>query len=97
MDRDNEIVVCFCEDITEAEILEAIDEGYTEPKEIKLHLRAGMGECQGRGCKIQIMQLICQRTGKRPEDILPLTVRPPINPTPIGVLANIAKQEKPKR
>lgn len=97
MDRDNEIIVCFCEDITKAEILEAIDEGYTEPKEIKGHLRAGMGECEGRGCKLQIMQLICQRTGKSPGDIIPLTVRPPIKPTPIGVLAKIAKQEKPMR
>ncbi len=97
MDRDNEIIVCFCEDITKAEILEAIDEGYTEPKELKVHLRAGMGECAGRGCRLQIIQLICQRTGKSPEDIIPFTVRPPIKPTPIGVLAKIATQEKPKR
>ena len=47
MNREEETITCFCEDVTEEEIVQAIEEGYTTPKEIKQHLRVGMGECQG--------------------------------------------------
>lgn len=97
MNREEEAIVCFCEDIAEKEIVKAIEEGYTTPKEIKQHLRAGMGECQGRGCMPQIMRLISQKTGKSPEEILPPSDRPPIKPIPIGLLGKIVKRgEKEK-
>ena len=96
MDK-KETIVCFCEDITEAEIVGAIKEGYTTPVDIKNHRRPGMGSCQGRGCATQIMRLIRQITGQSPESILPLSNRPPITPVPIGVLKEIKKQEEMKR
>ena len=97
MDRDKATIVCFCEDITEEEIVDAIKQGFTEPVDIKNYLRPGMGPCQGRGCASQIMRLIRQITGLRPESILPLSHRPPITPVPIGVLKEIKKQEEMKR
>jgi len=97
MNREEETIVCFCEDVTVEEITKAIEGGYTTPREIKQHLRAGMGECQGRGCMPQIMRLISQKTGKSPEKILPPSDRPPIIPIPIGLLGKIVKQgEKEK-
>ncbi|MBW1933327.1 MAG: (2Fe-2S)-binding protein [Chloroflexi bacterium] len=92
MNREEETIICFCEDVTEEEIVRAIEEGYTSPKEIKQHLRAGMGECQGRGCMPLIMRLISQKTGKPRELILPPSVRPPIVPVPIGLLGKIVKR-----
>jgi len=92
MNREGETIVCFCEDIAEEEIVQAIEEGYITPKEIKQHLRVGMGECQGRGCMPQIMRLISQKTGKPREFILPPSVRPPIIPVPIGLLGKIVKR-----
>ena len=97
MDSKKEIIVCFCEDITEDEILNAIKQGFTRPVDIKNYLRTGMGTCQGRGCESQIMKLIRQVTGQRPESILPLSIRPPITPVPIGVLKEIKKQGEMKR
>ena len=94
MNREEETITCFCEDISEEEIVQAIEEGYTTPKEIKQHLRAGMGECQGRGCMLQIMRLISQNTGKPRELILPPSVRPPIIPVPIGLLGKIVKRRE---
>lgn len=88
-----ETIVCFCEDITEEEIVKAIKEGYATPTEIKRHLRAGMGECQGRGCMPQVMKLVSQKTGKSPEEILPPTDRAPIKPVPIGVLRKISVKD----
>jgi len=92
MNREEETIICFCEDVTEEEIVQAIEEGYTTLKEIKQHLRVGMGECQGRGCMPQIMRLISQKTGKHRELILPPSVRPPIVPVPVGLLGKIAKR-----
>jgi bacterioferritin-associated ferredoxin len=97
MDKEREVIVCFCEDITEDQIVDAIRQGFTRPVDIKNHLRPGMGPCQGRGCASQIMRLIRRVTGQSPESILPLSARPPITPVPIGVLGKIRKQEKPRR
>ncbi len=97
MDSKKEPIVCFCEDITEDEIVNAIKQGFTRPVDIKYYLRPGMGPCQGRGCSSQIMRFIRQITGLPPESILPLSHRPPITPVPIGVLSKIKKQEEMKR
>ncbi len=97
MDSKKETIVCFCEDITEDEIVSAIKQGFTRPVDIKNYLRTGMGPCQGRGCASQIMKLIRQVTGLPPESILPLSIRPPITPVPIGVLSKIKKQKEMKR
>lgn len=94
MNREEETIICFCEDVTEEEIVQAIEEGYTTPKEIKQHLRVGMGECQGCGCMPQIIRLISQKTGKHRELILPPSVRPPIIPVPVGLLGKIAKWDE---
>ena len=96
MDK-KETIVCFCEDITEAEIVGAIKEGYTTPVDIKNHLRPGMGSCQGRGCAAQIMSMIKKITGQSPESIVPLSTRPPIVPVPIGVLGRIKRQREKRR
>lgn len=91
--NDEETIICFCEDISKKEIIEAIEEGHTTLREIMRHLRAGMGECQGRGCMPQIIRLISRKTGKRPEKIQPLTDRPPIKPVPIGLLGRLRKRK----
>jgi bacterioferritin-associated ferredoxin len=93
MDKNKETIVCFCEDITEDEIVNAIKQGFTTPVDIKNYLRAGMGPCQGRGCSSQIIRLIRQETGQSPESILPLSNRPPTVPVPIGVLKKIKREE----
>jgi bacterioferritin-associated ferredoxin len=93
MSSKKETIVCFCEDITEEEIVNAIKEGFTTPVDIKNYLRTGMGPCQGRGCSSQIIRLIRQVTGQSPQDIIPLSTRPPITPVPIGVLKKITRQE----
>jgi len=97
MNSKKETIVCFCEDVTEDEIVNAIKQGFTRPVDIKNYLRPGMGPCQGRGCASQIIKLIRQVTGLPPESILPLLNRPPITPVPIGVLSKITKQEGMKR
>jgi len=79
-------IICRCEEITEEEIREAIREGFTTIKAIKIRTRAGMGLCQGRTCSTLIRDIITEMTGIKKEDILPDTVRPPLYPVELGVL-----------
>lgn len=97
MDSNKETIVCFCEDVTEDEIVGLIKQGVTTPVDIKNYLRPGMGPCQGRGCTAQIMRLIRQVAGLPPESIMPISTRPPIVPVPIGVLGKIRKEEVARR
>ena len=56
-------LVCRCERVSEAEVVEAIRKGHTTLDGIKYYTRAGMGRCQGGFCTYRIMQLICRETG----------------------------------
>ena len=81
------VIICRCEDITEEEIVEAIEEGYDELETLKRHLRLGMGPCQGKTCIPLAERILARETGKSPEDIKEPTSRPPSRPVPFGVLA----------
>lgn len=48
-------IVCRCEQVSEAEILEAIRRGADSMDAVKHVTRAGMGRCQGGVCGISVM------------------------------------------
>ena len=56
-------LVCRCEGVSEAEVVEAIRKGHTTLDGVKYYTRAGMGRCQGGFCTYRIMQLISRETG----------------------------------
>jgi glycerol-3-phosphate dehydrogenase len=56
-------IVCRCEAVSEAEVVEAIRKGHTTLDGIKYYTRAGMGRCQGGFCTYRIMRLISRETG----------------------------------
>lgn len=56
-------VVCRCETVTEAEIVEAISRGARSLDAVKRRTRAGMGRCQGGFCAPRVMELLCRETG----------------------------------
>lgn len=56
-------IVCRCEEISEAEIVEAIHHGHTTLDGIKFYTRAQMGRCQGGFCTYKIIKLIMRETG----------------------------------
>jgi glycerol-3-phosphate dehydrogenase len=62
-------IVCRCEAVSEAEVVEAIRKGHTTLDGIKYYTRAGMGRCQGGFCTYRIMQLIGRETGLPLESI----------------------------
>lgn len=62
-------IVCRCESVSEAEIVEAIRRGHTTLDGIKFYTRAGMGRCQGGFCTYKILKLIARETGLPVEQV----------------------------
>ena len=56
-EKDNEII-CQCEKITRAEILEAIRRGAVTVETVKRRVGSGMGRCQGSRCSFEIEKLL---------------------------------------
>jgi glycerol-3-phosphate dehydrogenase len=59
-------LVCRCEQVTEAEVLEAIDRGADTMDAVKHTTRAGMGRCQGGFCGISVLNYLAGNLGVSP-------------------------------
>lgn len=57
------VIICRCEDVTEEEVIQAIEQGARSLEDVKKITRAGMGYCQGKTCRRQIARLLA---GNRP-------------------------------
>jgi glycerol-3-phosphate dehydrogenase len=62
-------IVCRCESVSEAEVVEAIHKGHITLDGIKFYTRAGMGRCQGGFCTYRLLSIIARETGMRVEEI----------------------------
>jgi len=62
-------VLCRCETVTKAEILEVIRRGVTTLDGIKHLTRAGMGRCQGGFCGPKVIRLLAEELGVSPVEI----------------------------
>lgn len=65
-------VICRCETITEAEIVDAIHRkaGATSVDGIKKRVRPGMGRCQGGFCMPRVMEILAREENKKIDDIV---------------------------
>jgi NAD(P)H-nitrite reductase large subunit len=85
--KDDELI-CRCEEITQAEIKEAMKFGLKTMTEVKRFTRAGMGLCQGMTCGRLVMGILARGTNQPLSEVRPCTSRPPVRPVPVSVLAN---------
>ncbi len=81
--NNKQVYICRCEEVTEEEILKAIEEGAVTLNGIKKRTYAGMGLCQGNICRHLISRLLSSR--KKPAEIFPPTSRSPVRAVEIGV------------
>ena len=56
-------IVCRCERVSEAEIVQAIRAGHSTLDGIKYVTRAQMGRCQGGFCTYKIIKILMRETG----------------------------------
>ena len=57
-------IVCRCETVTEAEIVDAIRRGATTLDAVKRRTRAGMGRCQGGFCSPRVMEILSRELSR---------------------------------
>ncbi len=62
-------IVCFCNRVTEKEIVEAIRRGARTLDGIKFRTRAMFGRCQGGFCTVRIMKIMARELGVDLSDI----------------------------
>jgi len=84
MDKNDNTIVCRCEDLSLTAIRKAIADGYRTIDEIKRVTRAGMGPCQGRTCRPIIAGELSRYYKIPMEEILMPTFRPPVKPVKLG-------------
>jgi len=77
-------IVCRCEDVTEREILDAVERGYDDIESLKRYVGIGTGPCQGKNCLARAAAILVEQ-GKLVER--PITARIPAFPLPLGMLA----------
>ena len=63
-DRMHGSIICRCETVSEAQIVDAIRKGHTTLDGIKFYTRAGMGRCQGGFCTYKILKILARETGR---------------------------------
>ena len=62
-------IICRCEKISEAEIVEAIRRGAHSLDAVKRRVRAGMGRCQGGFCSPRVVEILAGELGIPAETI----------------------------
>ena len=83
--KEEEVLICRCQEVTEQEILDAIRDGATTVDGVKRRTRACMGLCQGKTCGRLVQRIVAQQTGQDPAEVLPQKSRMPVRPVKIGV------------
>lgn len=78
------LVLCRCEDVTEADVLEAIRQGARSVDEVKKLTRAGMGLCQGSTCRRLVEAVLQRELGVGAGEY---SCRPPARPLDLATLA----------
>ncbi len=81
-------IVCRCMDVTKEDLLNAIEEGYTDIESIKRVTGLGRGPCQGKTCVPIAIGIIARATGKHPDEVGYITPRPPTKPIFLEQLAD---------
>lgn len=89
--KENQMIVCRCEEITLGEIKETVEKFHCSSREVKLRTRAGMGSCGGRTCRSMVDRLVEQSGGPAISNEVPLSYRPPVRPISFGVLGGQTK------
>jgi NAD(P)H-nitrite reductase large subunit len=92
--KDSDVIICRCEDITRERILECIADGCETIDEIKCVTRAGMGPCQGRTCRGLIASELSRSRGVPLEHVIMTSFRPPSVPVSLGILADSYDDEQ---
>ena len=86
-ERGAKLFVCFCEDVTARDIMNAVDEGFEDIQTLKRYSTVTMGPCQGKMCHKSFADIAARRAGRPTAKAGMTTARPPVQPVSLGALA----------
>ncbi|AFA49530.1 hypothetical protein Awo_c27790 [Acetobacterium woodii DSM 1030] len=86
--KDDNQIICRCEEITKGEIRKAVHEGMFTLTEIRRYLRTGMGLCQGQTCGRLIKGIVAKELKISPLELEPAMSRAPMRPLEMKILGN---------
>lgn len=86
--KDDDRIICRCEEITKGEIRRAVHEGMFTLTEIRRYLRTGMGLCQGQTCAKLVKGIVAAELKVSPAKLEPATSRVPMRPVEMRIFAN---------
>ena len=84
---DDSTILCRCEEITVADVRDAVDQGAESFDDVKRLTRCGMGACQGKTCQTVVLALIAELRECAVRDVARSEARTPLRPVPMTVLA----------
>ncbi len=79
--------VCFCSDVSTADLRAAISEGFDHIETLKRYTTLTMGPCQGRMCQLAGIGVCAHEMGQTMAETGVTTARPPNPPVSLGALA----------
>jgi bacterioferritin-associated ferredoxin len=91
---DKSTIVCRCEEITVADIEDAVAQGAETFDDVKRLTRSGMGLCQAKTCHTVIAALIAELTHKSIGDLGVPRLRMPLRPVAMDVFATAQSREQ---
>jgi thioredoxin reductase len=87
--RDNDVVVCRCENVRAGDIIAAIADGAPGVQQVKAYTRCGMGACQGRDCALTVTELVARQRNIAPAVAGRWRARFPARPLTLQQLASL--------
>ncbi|MEO8305815.1 MAG: NAD(P)/FAD-dependent oxidoreductase [Betaproteobacteria bacterium] len=90
-------VVCRCENVTAAQVVDAVRSGASGPNQVKAFSRCGMGPCQGRFCGITVTEMVARECRISPETAGYFRLRWPVKPITLAELASLPSSPDAER
>jgi len=87
-EKDDDMIICRCEEITKGEIRRAVHEGIRTVSELRRYLRVGMGLCQGQTCTRLYKNIMAKELNVHPDTLEQSTSRSPNRPIEMKIYAN---------
>jgi len=87
--RDDDTIVCRCEEVSAGEIRRVVALGCAGPNQAKAFTRCGMGPCQGALCEATVAAIVAGARGVTVASVGRFTARPPAKPITLGEIAGL--------
>lgn len=78
--KETDMIICRCEEVSYAELIETAEKYNCTARELKLRTRAGMGYCGGRSCRNMVEKIAIPPVENQNKSSVSLKYQPPIRP-----------------